>query len=105
VVTVAAPKFEGGEVPRAEKFINGQIDGIAKCVATNGGIDGKKATVKLTFLVRARGRAEGVEVTSHKGIRDDAASCIRLLLKNRAVGAPSADPVGVTVTFTLERPK
>lgn len=105
VVTASAPKFEGGEVPRAEKFINGQIEGIAKCIATNGGLEGKKGSLKITFLVRVRGRAEGVEVASSKGISDDAASCIRVLLKNRAVGAPSADPVGVTVTFTLEKPK
>lgn len=102
IVTVAAPKFEGGEVPRAEKFVNGQLEGIAKCIATNGGLSGKKGSVKLSFLVRARGRAEGVEVVSSKGISDDAGGCIRVLLKNRAVGAPSADPVGVTVTFTLE---
>ncbi len=105
MVTVVAPKFEGGEVPRAEKFVNDQLEGIAKCVATNGGLEGKTGSVKVTFLVRARGRAEGVEVATRKGINDDAASCIRLLLKNKAVGAPSADPVGVTVTFKLERAK
>ncbi len=105
VVTVGAPKFEGGEVPKAEKFLNAQIEGITKCIATNGGLEGKKGSVKLTFLVRVRGRAEGVEVASSKGINDDAAACIRVLLKNRAVGAPSADPVGVTATFTLERGK
>jgi len=105
VVTVGAPKFEGGEVPKAEKFLNGQLEGITKCIATNGGLTGKKGSVKLSFLVRARGRAEGVEVASAKGINEDAASCIRVLLKNRAVGAPSADPVGVTVTFNFERGK
>jgi hypothetical protein len=105
VVTVGAPKFEGGEVPKAEKFLNAQIEGITKCIATNGGLSAKKGSVKLSFLVRARGRAEGVEVASAKGISEDAAGCIRVLLKNRAVGAPSADPVGVTVTFTLERGK
>lgn len=105
IVTVGAPKFEGGEVPKAEKFLNAQLEGIAKCIATNGGLEGKKGSVKLSFLVRVRGRAEGVEVASSKGISDDAASCIRVLLKNRAVGAPSADPVGVTATFTLERGK
>lgn len=105
VVTVGAPKFEGGEVPKVEKFLTAQLEGIAKCIAANGGLSGKKGSVKLSFLVRARGRAEGVEVASSKGIGDDAESCIRVLLKNRAVGAPSADPVGVTVTFTLEKGK
>ena len=105
IVTSSAPKFEGGEVPKAEKFISGQIEGITKCIATNGGLSVKKGSVKLTFLVRARGRAEGVEIASSKGISEEAGGCIRALLKNRAVGAPSADPVGVTVTFTLERGK
>jgi hypothetical protein len=102
VVTVGAPKFEGGEVPKAEKFLNGQLEGIAKCIATNGGLSGKKGSVKISFLVRVRGRAEGVEVASSKGITEDAGDCIRVLLKNRAIGSPSADPVGVSVTFTLE---
>ncbi len=105
VVTAGAPKFEGGEVPKAEKFLSGQIEGITKCIATNGGLSVKKGSVKLSFLVRARGRAEGVEVAASKGITEEAGGCIRSLLKNRAVGAPSADPVGVTVTFTLERGK
>ncbi len=103
LVAFTAPKFEGGEVPRAEKFINGLLEVMGKCVADNGGLKGDKGALKITFLVRARGRAEGVEVASAKGINPEAANCIRLLLKNRAVGAPSADPVGVTVTFTLEK--
>jgi hypothetical protein len=105
LVAFNLPKFEGGQVPRAEKFINGVLEGVGKCVADNGGLKSDKGTLKITFLVRARGRAEGVEVASAKGIGTEAANCIRLLLKNRAVGAPSADPVGVTVTFTLEKTK
>ena len=104
-VTVGAPKFEGGEVPKAEKFLSTQIEGIGKCIASNGGLSVKKGSIKLSFLVRARGRAEGVEVASSKGITEGAESCIRALLKNRAVGAPSSDPVGVIVTYTLERAK
>jgi hypothetical protein len=105
LVAFTPPKFEGGEVPRAEKFLNGVLDGMGKCVADNGGLKADKGTLKISFLVRARGRAEGVEVASAKGIGTEAANCIRLLLKNRSVGAPSADPVGVTVTFTLEKTK
>jgi len=105
VVTVSAPKFEGGEVPRAEKFINANLEGIGKCIAQNGGLKANKGTLKVSFLVRARGRAEGVEIATQKNVSDEAASCVRLLLKNKAVGAPSSDPVGVTVTFTLEKAK
>jgi hypothetical protein len=55
--------------------------------------------------VRARGRAEGVEVTGARGVSADASACVRVLLKNKAIGAPTADPVGVTVTVTLKAPK
>ncbi len=105
VVTVGAPKFEGGEIPRAEKFLNGLIEGFGKCVAEHGGLKTPKGKLELTFLVRARGRAEGVEIGNTKGISDEASTCLRTLVKNRAVGAPSADPVGVTVSFTFERAK
>jgi hypothetical protein len=102
-ITFSAPKFEGGEVPRAEKFLNGVAEGIGKCVAEGGGLKADKGTLKVTFLVRARGRAEGVEVVSVKGIGPEATACIRTLLKNRSVGAPTSDPVGVTVTVTMEK--
>jgi pyruvate/2-oxoglutarate dehydrogenase complex dihydrolipoamide acyltransferase (E2) component len=105
LVTVAAPKFEGGEVPRAEKFVNGLLEGIGKCIAENGGLKGSKGKLELSFLVRVRGRAEGVEIGNTKGIGDEAAACIQKLVKNKPVGAPTSDPVGVSVTFTLERPK
>lgn len=105
LVTVGAPKFQGGEIPRAEKFLNGLLEGIGKCVAEHGGMKAEKGKLSLSFLVRARGRAEGVEIENAKGIGEDASGCIRLLVKNRAVGAPSADPVGVTVTFSFEKAK
>lgn len=105
VVSFNAPKFQGGEIPRAEKFLNGLLEGMGKCVAEHGGMKADKGKLSLTFLVRARGRAEGVEIENAKGISEEASSCIRLLVKNRAVGAPSADPVGVTVSFAFEKAK
>src|SRR5689334_15524850 len=68
VVEVGAPKFENGEVPKAEKAINGVSAEIAKCIAEHGGLSGAAGTLKVQFLVRARGRAEGVEVLSAKGV-------------------------------------
>lgn len=102
LVEVSPPKFENGEVPRAEKFLGGATADIAKCIADNGGLTAATGSLKVQFLVRARGRAEGVEVLGAKGISAEAASCVRLLLKNKAVGAPTSDPVGVTVTLTLK---
>ena len=98
LVEVSPPKFENGEVPRAEKFLGSATADIAKCIADNGGLTAATGSLKVQFLVRARGRAEGVEVLGAKGI----SSCVRLLLKNKAVGAPTSDPVGVTVTLTLK---
>jgi hypothetical protein len=96
------PVYENGEVPRLEKALKSASHEVARCVAEHGGLGGASGTVKVQFLVRARGRAEGVEVVSAKGVGAEAASCIRLALKNKAIGSPTADPVGVTVTFTLK---
>lgn len=104
LVELGAPKFDNGEVPKVEKSLNGMLTDIAKCVAEHGGLASPAGSLKVQFLVRARGRAEGVEVLSAKGIGAEAASCVRLLFKNRSVGVPTVDPVGVTVTLTLKAP-
>jgi len=41
-------------------------------------------------------------VASAKGVGAEAASCVRKLLKNKAIGAPTADPVGVTVVISFK---
>ncbi|MFO0760329.1 MAG: hypothetical protein U0359_27860 [Byssovorax sp.] len=101
-VEIGAPVFENGSVPKVEKMLNAASADIGKCVAEHGGLTGSAGTLKVQFLVRSRGRAEGVEVLTRKGLSPEAASCVRLLFKNKAVGAPTADPVGVTVTLTLK---
>ncbi len=100
LVDIGAPKFENGEVPRAEKALTKAATDIAKCVAEHGGLTAATGTIKVQFLVRNRGRAEGVEILSAKGLGPDAASCVRVLLKNKPIGPPTADPVGVTVTIS-----
>jgi hypothetical protein len=104
LVDIGAPKFENGEVPRAEKALTKAATDIAKCVADHGGLTAATGTLKVQFLVRNRGRAEGVEILSAKGLGADAASCVRVLLKNKPIGPPTADPVGVTVTISLKPP-
>jgi len=105
VVDVGTPTFESGEVKTAQKAISKLSPEIGKCVAENGGLSDKTGSIKLQFLVRVRERAEGVEVLSQKNVSPQAASCVKGLLKNRWVGTPSADPVGVTVTLTFKAPK
>ena len=104
LVDIGAPKFENGEVPRAEKALTKAATDIAKCVAEHGGLTAATGTLKIQFLVRNRGRAEGVEILSAKGLSEGAASCVRVLLKNKPIGPPTADPVGVTVTISLKPP-
>lgn len=104
-VEMKAPKFENGDVPKAEKNLSGKkvLEGIAKCVSEGGGVTGKggAGSLKVSFLVRAQGKAEGVEVEP-TGVPAEAAKCVRALIKNRSVGTPTADPVGVTVVYSLK---
>ncbi len=100
-VEFSGAKFENGEVPRAEKLGASSTPGLAKCVEKAGGLKSKKGSVEVKFLVRSRGLAEGVEVGRHAGISDEALPCIRALFKGKGVGAPSDDPVGVTMQFSL----
>ena len=105
LVEIGAPKFENGEVSRVEKSLGKVTADLAKCVAEHGGLSGDQGSVKVQFLVRSRGRAEGVEVLAQKGVSAEASGCVRHLLKNKAIGAPTADPVGVTVTITFKAVK
>jgi hypothetical protein len=101
-VEIGSPAFENGQVPRTEKALAKLEGAIGKCVADHGGLSGATGSMKVAFLVRVRGRAEGVEVQSAKNVTAEAKDCVRVLLKNKAIGAPSADPVGVTVTLTFK---
>lgn len=96
-------KFENGEVPAAEKALGKISKDICRCVADKGGMPKASGTLKIQFLVRAQGKAEGVEVLSSQGIAPEAGTCIQKLLKNRSVGHPTSDPVGVTVVLQFKR--
>ncbi|HSN98734.1 MAG TPA: hypothetical protein VLS89_10635, partial [Candidatus Nanopelagicales bacterium] len=104
LVEAKPPSYMSGEVPDLPKKLPKILEGIAKCVGDAGGLSGTSGSLKVQFLVRSRGRAEGVEVLSAKGLPEGAEACIRKLLKNRSVGAPTSDPVGVTLTLTLQPP-
>ncbi|WP_437303889.1 hypothetical protein [Sorangium sp. So ce388] len=94
-----------GDVPNVAKRLEKVSTDLAQCVADHGGLSGVSGSVKIQFLVRVRGRAEGVEILEARGVTSDAQRCIRQFLKNRAIGTPSADPVGVTVTLSLRAAK
>ena len=76
-----------------------------KCVNDHGGL-AKKATsaeVKMRFLVRGRGRAEGTEVSTFKGMTEKAAKCIADVVDRRFVGHPSAPVTGATFVITVKK--
>ncbi len=104
-VEIGAPRFENGEVTKVEKSLGKASADLARCVAEHGGLGAEAGSLKVQFLVRFRGRAEGVEILSAKGVSAEAAACVRQRLKNKAIGAPTADPVGVTVTVTFRAAK
>jgi hypothetical protein len=98
------PKFiGGGEVPKVEAYLAKSLAPVAQCVADHGGLSAATGDLEIQFLVRPRGRAEGVEVLSRKAVGVEAGRCVRKYLKNRWVGTPTADPVGVTFHYRLKR--
>lgn len=100
-VVVEAAKQQGGEVPNLDKVLGKLADDFATCVVSAGGLSSKTGQIETQFLVRARGKAEGVEVLKVKGVAESVSPCIQGLLKNKRVGIPTADPVGVTFVINL----
>ncbi len=100
-VVVEAAKQQGGEVPNLDKLLGKLADDFATCVVSAGGLSSKTGQIETQFLVRARGKAEGVEVLKVKGVAESVSPCIQGLLKNKRVGIPTADPVGVTFIINL----
>jgi outer membrane biosynthesis protein TonB len=104
VEVVGKPSFVGdGEVPRVEAFLDKMRDGTAACVADHGGLFEESGEMKVQFLVRTRGRAEGIDVLSSKGVSKEAERCVRELFKNKRVGTPTNDPVGVQFLYRFKR--
>jgi hypothetical protein len=105
-VSVTKPKFMGGgDVPHIDKALAKTREKVASCILEHGGLEGGGGKLDVQFLVRSRGKAEGVEVLAHEGVSDEAARCVRKLLQNRWMGSPSQDPVGVTMSYKLKAKK
>ncbi len=103
-VTLGEPKFMGGHVKLVKKMLHKTLGKVATCVEQADGLTGGAGFFKVQFLVRVRGRAEGVEVLQRKGASKSAGDCVRKMLKNRWVGTPTEDPVGVTFRYNLAAP-
>lgn len=90
-----------GELPLAVKKLSEPKDRYLDCVNKNGGLQGDSAEVQVRFLVRERGRAEGVSVAKSKGMSAEAARCIADVVDRRYVGYPAAPIVGATLPIVL----
>lgn len=102
VVTDVGPaQADTGELPEAQRQLRRPLDRYARCVEDNGGLESESARVTLRFLVRERGRAEGVLVKDRRGISVAAAKCIADVVDRRYVGYPAAPIVGATLTIAL----
>jgi hypothetical protein len=64
-------------------------------------LDGANGSVRVTFLVRAPGRAEGVDVAQSRSMSGELLRCVTNELSGRMIGTPTTDAVGVSVTFRL----
>jgi hypothetical protein len=95
--------FEGGEVPRAAAALERIKKDFARCTATEPGLLKNDAAIELRFLVRAPGKAEGVDVVQSRGMSADIARCVASSLAGRPVGAPTSDPVGASFTVHFKK--
>lgn len=101
VDSVGPAVADAGELPLASSKLGLAKDKFVQCVHQNGGLTSKQAKVVVRFLVRERGRAEGVSVKSHSGMSAPAAQCIAEVVNLRYVGYPAAPIVGATIPVVL----
>jgi hypothetical protein len=74
-------------------------DKYLKCVNDNGGLKEASGEVQVRFMLRQRGRAEGVSVAKRSGVSAEAARCVSEVVDRRYVGVPAEPIVGATVVI------
>lgn len=99
--SVGEAQPDSGSLPEARPQLSKPKQRYVQCVENNGGIEGSKASVVVKFLVRERGRAEGVSVKKRRGVSEAAAKCIAEVVDRRYVGFPEAPIVGATLEIRL----
>ncbi len=104
-VRVGPVVVEEGTLPKAEKKLGVPKDKYAACVKEHGGLAGTSGEVQVRFLVRSRGRAEGVSVAKRQGVSPNAAHCVAAVVDRRYVGVPEAPLVGAKVIVKFSRHK
>ena len=96
-VTVGPVTADSGELGIGK--LGAARDKYAKCVNDNGGLKEATGEVQVRFLLRAKGRAEGVSVAKRIGVTTEAARCVSEVVDRRYVGVPDAPIVGATVAI------
>jgi hypothetical protein len=100
-VTVGPVTADSGELGIGK--LGAPRDKYVKCVNDNGGLKEASAEVQVRFLVRQRGRAEGVSVVKRTGVSTEAARCVSEVVDRRYVGVPDAPIVGATVVIKFAK--
>ena len=101
VSQVGPVSVDTGDLPLAADKLSSAKDRYIQCVVENGGLKAERARVVVRFLVRERGRAEGVSVQRREGMSKAAALCIADVVDRRYVGYPAAPIVGATIPIEL----
>lgn len=101
VESVGPAVADAGELPLAGSKLGLAKDKFVQCAVQHGGLTAKQAKVVVRFLVREKGRAEGVGIKSHAGVSLAAAQCIAEVVNLRYVGYPAAPIVGATIPIVL----
>ncbi len=99
--SVGEAEPDTGSLPEARPQLSKPKQRYVQCARENGGLRRARASVTVRFLVRERGRAEGVSVKAHEGMSLEAAKCIADVVDRRYVGFPEAPIVGATMQFWL----
>ena len=96
---VGPAQADTGELPEAQAQLRKVQERYAQCVEDSGGLERAEGRVTLRFLVRERGRAEGVAVKDRQGVSLAAAKCVAQVVDRRYVGYPAAPIVGATLSI------
>jgi hypothetical protein len=102
-VSIENISFENGEVPRAPAALDRLKRDFARCATSESLLVKSDASLEVRFLVRAPGRAEGVDVAQVRGLSADIVRCVTSQLAGRQVGSPSTDPVAVALTVHFKK--
>ena len=78
-------------------------DKYQKCVNDNGGLKEPNGEVQVRFMLRQKGRAEGVSVAKRSGVSAEAARCVSEVVDRRYVGVPAEPMVGATVSIKFAK--